>query len=102
MNTPIKTSKILSSHIIISFAITSFTQSACINDYKVIDDMNDASFELINQDSIRVQFPEDFHGQYVVLGFVYTNYPDICPLITQNLIKIQKELDYPANVQFLG
>ena len=63
-----------------------------MNDYKVIDDMNDASFELVNQDSVRVTFPEDFRGQYVVMGFVYTNCPDICPLITQNLIKIQKDL----------
>ena len=79
-----------------------FIQSACMNDYKIIDDMNDASFELVNQDSLNVNFPIDFRGQYVVMGFVYTNCPDICPLITQNLIKIQKDLGYPANVQFLG
>ena len=79
-----------------------FIQSACMNDYKIIDDMNDASFELVNQDSVNVNFPIDFRGQYVVMGFVYTNCPDICPLITQNLIKIQKDLGYPANVQFLG
>lgn len=89
---------------VLSFIFLSFLliQSACINDYKVIDDMNDASFELVNQDSVRVVFPEDFRGQYVVMGFVYTNCPDICPLITQNLIKIQKDLGYPSNVQFLG
>ena len=73
-----------------------------MDDYKIIDDMNDASFELVNQDSVNVNFPIDFRGQYVVMGFVYTNCPDICPLITQNLIKIQKDLGYPANVQFLG
>ena len=92
------------SSFVLSFIFLSFLliQSACINDYKVIDDMNDASFELVNQDSVRVTFPEDFRGQYVVMGFVYTNCPDICPLITQNLIKIQKDLGYPSNVQFLG
>ena len=79
-----------------------FIQSACMEDYKIIDDMNDSSFELVNQDSVNVNFPIDFRGQYVVMGFVYTNCPDICPLITQNLIKIQKDLGYPANVQFLG
>lgn len=79
-----------------------FIQSACMDDYKIIDDMNDSSFELVNQDSVNVNFPIDFRGQYVVMGFVYTNCPDICPLITQNLIKIQKDLGYPANVQFLG
>ena len=89
---------------VLTFIFLSFLliQSACMNDYKVIDDMNDASFELVNQDSVRVIFPEDFRGQYVVMGFVYTNCPDICPLITQNLIKIQKDLGYPSNVQFLG
>ena len=50
----------------------------------------------INQDSIMIELSEDFRGQYVVMGFVYTNCPDICPLITQNLIKIQKDLGYPA------
>ena len=102
MNTSLKTlnkSSVMLWSLLLSLI---FIQSACMDDYKIIDDMNDASFELINQDSIRIQFPEDFHGQYVVLGFVYTNCPDICPLITQNLIKIQKELGYPANVQFLG
>ena len=92
------------SSFVLTFIFLSFllTQSACMNNYKVIDDMNDASFELVNQDSVRVTFPEDFRGQYVVMGFVYTNCPDICPLITQNLIKIQKDLGYPSNVQFLG
>jgi len=94
-----KPSSYVLTYIFLSFLLI---QSACINDYKVIDDMNDASFELVNQDSVRVVFPEDFSGQYVVMGFVYTNCPDICPLITQNLIKIQKDLGYPSNVQFLG
>ena len=94
-----KPSSYVLTYIFLSFLLI---QSACLNDYKVIDDMNDASFDLINQDSVRVVFPEDFRGQYVVMGFVYTNCPDICPLITQNLIKIQKDLGYPSNVQFLG
>ncbi len=74
----------------------------CQSDPKVIDDLSDASFELLNQDSVSVTFPDDFRGRYVVMGFIYTNCPDICPLITQNLIKIQRELGYPDDVQFLG
>lgn len=68
----------------------------------IIDDLNDASFELLTQDSTAVTFPDDYKGKYVVMGFVYTNCPDICPLITQNLIKIQDELGNPDDVQFLG
>lgn len=68
----------------------------------VIDDLGDASFELINQDSVAVTFPDDFEGKYVVMGFIYTHCPDICPLITQNLIKIQNGLGNPDDVQFLA
>ena len=68
----------------------------------IIDDLNDASFELLTQDSVTVTFPDDYKGKYVVMGFVYTNCPDICPLITQNMIKIQEELGSPDDIQFLG
>lgn len=68
----------------------------------IIDDLNDASFELLTQDSVSVTFPDDYKGKYVVMGFIYTHCPDICPLITQNLIKIQEGLDYPDDVHFLA
>lgn len=65
------------SSFVLSFIFLSFllTQSACMNDYKVIDDMNDASFELVNQDSVRVTFPEDFRGHMWLW--------DLCTLIAQ-------------------
>ena len=69
---------------------------------RVIDDLGDRSFTLLNQDSALVQFPEDFKGKYVVMGFIYTHCPDVCPLITRNLVQVQKELDYPEDVYFLG
>lgn len=74
----------------------------CQSGPEVIDDLSDTSFQLLNQDSVAVTFPDDYQGKYVVMGFIYTNCPDICPLITQNLVKIQRELNYPENVQFLG
>lgn len=74
----------------------------CQSGPEIIDDLSDASFELLNQDSTTVTFPDDFQGRFVVMGFLYTNCPDICPLITQNLVKIQRELGYPEDVQFLG
>ncbi|MBO6584631.1 MAG: SCO family protein [Gracilimonas sp.] len=75
---------------------------ACGNNPEVIEDMGDASFQLVNSDSAEVVFPDDFEGDYVVMGFIYTNCPDICSLITQNLVKIQKELNYPEDVQFVA
>lgn len=81
-------------------AVTIFT--GCQSGPDIIDDLSDTSFKLLNQDSVEVTFPNDYEGKYVVMGFIYTNCPDICPIITQNLIKIQRELGYPEDVQFLG
>lgn len=76
--------------------------SVACNQIDIIDDLNDASFELFTQDSVAVTFPDDFKKKYVIMSFIYTNCPDICPLITQNMIKIQKELGNPNDIQFLG
>ena len=85
---------------IVTFLLVFFI--GCRSSPKVIDDLNDASFELLTQDSVAITFPDDFKGQYVVMGFIYTNCPDICPLITQNLIKIQRDLGYPEGIRFLA
>ncbi len=79
-----------------------FLVLACGNRTDVIEDMGDESFELLDQDSTAVTFPDDFQGDYVVMGFIYTNCPDICSLITQNLVQIQKDMNYPEDVQFVA
>jgi len=75
---------------------------SCTNSPKIIDDLSDKSFEVLNQNGESVTFPDDYEGKYVVVGFIYTNCPDICPLVTQNLIKVQKEFNNPDDIQFLG
>ena len=75
---------------------------ACNSGPKIIDDLSDKSFEVLNQNGETVIFPDDYEGKYVVVGFIYTNCPDICPLVTQNLIKVQKEFNDPDDIQFLG
>ena len=75
---------------------------ACNSGPKIIDDLSDKSFEVLHQNGETVIFPDDYEGKYVVVGFIYTNCPDICPLVTQNLIKVQKEFNDPDDIQFLG
>ena len=52
----------------------------------------DESYELVDQDGNAIQFPEAYTGNVMLVGFVYTHCPDICPMITYNMRDIQQEL----------
>jgi protein SCO1/2 len=60
------------------------------------------SVQLLNQDSILVKFPDEFKGNILLLSFIYTNCPDICPMTTHNMQLIQEQLkeDNINNVRF--
>ena len=60
------------------------------------------SIVLLNQDSSKVIFPESFKGKTLLLCFIYTNCPDICPMTTHNMQLIQEQVkkDNIKNVQF--
>ncbi|MEL6771321.1 MAG: SCO family protein [Bacteroidota bacterium] len=66
----------------------------------VLEDLSSASFSLVDQDSVAVDFPSDFEGKPVVLGFIYTFCPDICPATTANMKEIRRQLGNPPDVQF--
>ncbi len=66
-----------------------------------LDDFSDVSFELTNQNGELVSFPDDFEGAPVVVGFIYTNCPDICSFITANVQKIYEQTENPGDTQFV-
>lgn len=53
---------------------------------------NEESWELVDQDSVAIQFPNQYRGKVMLVGYVYTHCPDICPMITYNMRDIQREL----------
>lgn len=67
---------------------------------KAIDDYSDSSFELTNQNGETVTFPDDFEGAPLVMGFIYTNCPDICSFITANVHGVYRGMENPDDVQF--
>ncbi|TVR32331.1 MAG: SCO family protein [Balneolaceae bacterium] len=76
-----------------------FLLSSCSS--PALDDYSDVSYELIDQNGETVIFPDDFKGAPLLVGFIYTNCPDICSFITANIGKVYNELEDPGNTQFL-
>lgn len=74
------------------------------NNLEVIEDLSDDQYEFINQDSSTVNFPDKYKGKIVVMGFIFTNCPDICPLTTNNMRLVQERVKEEGieNVQFVS
>jgi len=51
------------------------------------------SYKLTDQQNEEVMFPETYRGKVILVGYVYTHCPDICPLITYNMRDVQQELE---------
>lgn len=47
---------------------------------------------LLDQDSSSVSFPDSYEGKVMLVGYVYTHCPDICPMITYNMRDVQRAL----------
>lgn len=89
--------------VIILIIILIFT-NACSNEFPIEQDFSKESFQLINQDSVSVYFPDLAIGKLAVIGFIFTNCPDICPLTTNNMRLIQEQLrsDEVDDVEFIA
>lgn len=53
--------------------------------------INAFNFDLINQNNTRVTLDE-LRGKVVMIGFIYTNCPEACPIVAANFVNVQKEL----------
>ena len=60
-------------------------------------------FSLVDQNGNSVNFTM-FEGKIVVVSFLYTHCPDICPALTYQLRKLSEELetDYGESVEFIS
>jgi len=70
-------------------------------DPPVQDDLSDASYALTTHDSTSVTFPAAYEGEVLVVGYIYTQCPDVCPMITANMKTIRSRLDSTEGVRFL-
>lgn len=77
--------------LLIALGIALAAISGC-DDLSVKDSLEGLEFNLVDQDSSSVSFPEQYSGNVMLVGYVYTFCPDICPLITYNMRDVQEEL----------
>jgi protein SCO1/2 len=65
---------------------------SCKEKLPVIDSFKNSDFQLVNQNGASKSFPDVVRGKTTVVGFIFTNCPDICPLTTNNMRLIQEQL----------
>ena len=85
-------------YLVFLFSLLFSITTGCGNE--AIDDFSNSSFDLINQNNETVTFPDDFEGAPLVIGFIYTNCPDICSFITANIRSVYNGMENPGDVQF--
>lgn len=72
------------------------------DELKVKDTFDGEAFHLLDQENREVNFPESYKGNVMLVGYVYTFCPDICPLITYNMRDIQRELPDAENFMLVS
>lgn len=79
--------------------------AGCGKDLPVKYSLKEKKYTLLNQDSVEVNYPDIAKGKITVIGYIYTNCPDICPLTTNNMRVLQEELKERGineNVKFIS
>lgn len=66
-----------------------FLATGC--DRLAVEDTLTEDYTLTNQFGEQVSLPDDYSGKVLIVGYVYTNCPDICPMITYNMRDLQRE-----------
>ena len=76
----------------------------CKEKLPIIEEFGETKYNLVNQDNQNVVFPDFVQNKIVVMNYIFTNCPDICPLSTNNMRLIQEEIkkENIKNIQFVS
>lgn len=85
---------------LVAALVTTVSLAGC-QQPKVVDDLSDVSYPLVASDNSTIAFPDDVAGEIVVLGYIYTHCPDVCPMTTANMNRVRQQLGAPDDVQFV-
>ena len=86
------------------FFVIVFLFSACKEKLPVVDNFDGTHYNLLDQNNQPLVFPDAVKGKFVIMNYIFTNCPDICPLSTNNMRLIQQQLkkEKIENVQFVS
>ncbi len=89
---------------ILFFFVSLIILVSCKADLEKLQEFNKNSHSLINQDSVLVNFPDLINGKIAIIGYIFTNCYDICPLTTNNMRIIQEKVkeEKISNVEFVS
>jgi protein SCO1/2 len=65
----------------------------CQSKFPLDKDLTRKNYTFFNQDSVEVIFPGIIKDKVTVIGFIYANCPDICPMTTHNMYLTQQRLN---------
>lgn len=88
--------------VIMMFCVSAIPTATAYKGYQLsrgpVDD-----FTLTNQDNIQMNL-SDFRGDVVVVAFIFTKCPDVCPIITQLLRSVEAELgeEYQEHISIIS
>jgi protein SCO1/2 len=71
---------------------TILTLIGCQSKFPLNKDLTKKNYSFFNQDSVEVIFPDIIKSKVTVIGFIYANCPDICPMTTHNMYLTQQKL----------
>lgn len=88
----------------LAFAMIVLLLLGCADKFEVIDDLSNTKFSLVDQTNNTREFPKLTKGKLTVVGYIFTNCPDICPLTTNNMRMIQEKVKEAKinNVEFVS
>lgn len=69
----------------------------CNNRFPLEQDITRTQNSFLNQDSIKVNFPEIIKNKITLMTMIYTHCPDICPMTTHNMSLVENRL--PENLK---
>jgi protein SCO1/2 len=75
----------------------------CNGHFDLKENVTNKKLTLVNQDSIKIEYPKVIKNKISVIGFIYTHCPDICPMTTHNMQLSEEKLseDEIKNVKFI-